>query len=440
MKIASANILFCLLFPLLKVTAADAQQSFDSVDALFDYANQKSTVLRSDSLKLDQAKKAKLAALLAIPDLNANVGLNVTDNTKLPVSVFPAEAFGGAPGTYREVQTGIQYTNNFNQYAEVKLINASGWQNYKLAGINISATNIDNKISKKTLYENIASCYYNVVTLQAQLASTDENIKVSDTILQIVTNKYDAGIARQQDVNDAQASYINATESSRQIQSMIASQYLALKILCDIPESEDILISELPGNSKGIEPILSVNELNYQSSLNKQQYALTSYKQLKHTMLPSLNAFGSNSNQQFSNSFNLFDQHANWINSNYIGLKLVWQIPTANTIAQISKAKYDHLASVESAQHQQLKANLDHQQLKIDYGKSVSQAISNKKVAGIREDSYRRNLENYKEGIIPLDKLLLSYNEMINSNYTSISASVNVQLTEAKIKIYNTIR
>ena len=440
MKVASANIVFCLFFLLVKDTVADAQHSFNSLDALFNYANQKSTVLRSDSLKLDQAKKAKLAALLAIPDLNANVGLNVTDNTKLPVSVFPADAFGGAPGTYREVQTGIQYTNNFNQYAEVKLINASGWQNYKLARINIATTNIDNKISKKTLYENITNCYYNIITLQAQQLSTTENIKVSDTILQIVTNKHDAGIARQQDVNDAQASYINATESLRQIQSVIASQYLTLKILCDLPESEDILISELPGSGKGAEPILSINELNYISSYNKQQYAKASYKQSKRTLLPSLNAFASNSNQQFSDNFSLFDQRISWINSNYIGLKLSWQIPTANTIAQVSKAKYDYLLSVQNTEHQRLKSNLEFEQLKIDYNKSVSQSNSNKQVAMLRADTYRRNVENYREGIISLDKLLLSYNEMVNSNYTSISTSVSVLLNEAKIKIYNTIR
>ena len=440
MKVASANIVFCLFFLLVKDTVADAQHSFNSLDALFNYANQKSTVLRSDSLKLDQAKKAKLAALLAIPDLNANVGLNVTDNTKLPVSVFPAEAFGGAPGTYREVQTGIQYTNNFNQYAEVKLINASGWQNYKLARINIATTNIDNKISKKILYENITNCYYNIITLQAQQSSTTENIKVSDTILQIVTNKHDAGIARQQDVNDAQASYINATESLRQIQSVIASQYLTLKILCDLPESEDIFISELPGSGKGAEPILSINELNYISSYNKQQYAMASYKQSKRTLLPSLNAFASNNNQQFSDNFSLLDQHVNWINSNYIGLKLSWQIPTANTIAQISKAKYDYLLSVENTEHQRLKANLDFEQLKIEYSKSVSQSNSNKLVAMLREDTYRRNLENSREGIISLDKLLLSYNEMVNSSYTSISASVSVLLNESKIKIYNKIK
>ncbi len=421
-------------------SSAKAQHLFNSLDSLVDYVNLKSTVLKSDDIKLDQAKKAKLAALLAIPDVNANIGLSSTNNTKLPVSLFPAETFGGTPGTYREIETGIQYTNNFSQYAEVKLINASGWQIYKLAKINISATTIDNKISRKALYENIATFYYNIITLQAQLASTNENIKVSDTIFQMVTNKYQVGIARQQDVNDAQASYINSVESSKQINYIISSQYLALKILCDIPESEDILISDTPGYSDSKEPNFSVNELNYISSYNKQQYALASYKQSKRTLLPSLNAFGSNSNQQFSDNFSLFDQHVNWINSNYIGLKLSWQIPTANTIAQISKAKYDYLLSVENTEHQRLKANLDFEQLKIEYIKSVSQSNSNKQVAMLRADTYRRNLENYREGIISLDKLLLSYNEMVNSSYTSISASVSVLLNESKIKIYNKIK
>lgn len=440
MKVVSVKYLYSILFIIFAVTSAQAQQSINSLEALIDYVDQKSTVLKSGGLKLDQAKKAKLAALLAIPDINANIGLNVTDNTKLPVSLFPAEAFGGTPGTYREVQTGIQYTNNFIQYAELKLFNASAWQNYKLSKVNIEAIAVDNKISTKQLYENLATCYYNIITLQAQLNATNDNIKVSDTIFQIATNKYKVGVARKQDLNDAQANYINSLESSKQIQYLIASQYLTLKILCDLPVSEDILICELPTNNNGSQPIVSANELNYLSSYNKQQYALTSYKQLNQTLLPSLNVFASNSHQQFSDKFSLFDQQVNWINSNYIGLKVSWQIPTASTIAQISKAKYDYLLSKEDTEHQQLKTALDFQQLKVDYAKSVSQSNSNKEVALLRADTYRRNLENYREGIISLDKLLLSFNEWVSSNYTSISSDVALMLTEAKIKIYNKIR
>jgi OMF family outer membrane factor len=39
----------------------------------------------------------------------ASVNYAATDNTQLPVNFFPAEVFGGTPGTFKEVGSGQQY-------------------------------------------------------------------------------------------------------------------------------------------------------------------------------------------------------------------------------------------------------------------------------------------------------------------------------------------
>ena len=440
MKILNKYIFISLLM-LFLADFATAQQEFTSLDSLLSYANQKNTTLKSGEIRLSQAQKSKLYAIAGIADITGNISLNATNNTHLPVNLFPAEAFGGTPGTYKEVQTGIQYTNNFNLYGEIKLLNASGWQNLKLAKINIDVTTTDNKLSRKTLYENIAVTYYNILTLQEQIKSTNENIKSADTLYQIVKNKFELGLARQQDLNDAQVNYINIKESAAQIEYMIQQQYIALKILCDIPESENIRISQLVTFSENtIKPNITFNQLNLIGSQFKEKSALTSYRQLKFTTLPYISAFASNSNQQFSNDFSLFDNNVHWKNSNYIGFKIAWLIPTANSITQISKAKYDYLLAKQNTEHQQLKTNLDFQQLSIDFEKSQSQMNSNKKIYELQTETYNKNLENYKQGVLGLDQLLNSYNAMVSSNYNYISSAINVLLTQSRIYINNKIK
>lgn len=431
--------LFCLAL-IVSSSNANAQLLFSSLDSLLSYVYSKSTTIQSGEIKFSQAQKAKLAAALGVMDLNGSVSFNVTNNITLPVSYFPAEAFGGAPGTFREVETGIQFTNNFTQSLEVKLINIAGWKNLKLARININSTVNDNKINLKNLYENIASSYANILTLQEQLKSTNENVKTADTLYQIVKNKFDLGVARKQELNDAQVNFLNTKESAMQIDFLVKQQYVALKILCDMPDEIDIKIQQNIINIVDAKPDVKLNQLSINNSLYKESYAKQNYRQLQFTLLPVVSAVISNSNQQFSSSFSLFDRNVGWVNSNYIGLKAIWQIPSASSISQISKAKYDYLLAKENTKHDYIKTQHDFKSLQIEFEKSESQLNTNSMVQDLQLDTYKKNLENYRLGIIGLDQLLSSYNAMVNSQYNYISSAANVLLAHSKIKINNEIQ
>lgn len=433
--------LISFLLIVISVHHAQGQQVFTSLDSLLYYTNTRSSTIKSGEIKFSQAQKAKLAAIAGVIDLNGNVSFNLTNNITLPVSLFPAEAFGGETGTYREVQTGIPYTNTLNQNVELKLLNTSGWQNLKLSKINIDATITDNKLSKKSLFENIAVTYYNILTLQEQLASCQKNVAASDTLYHMVKHKQELGLAKQQDVNDAQVNQINSQENVNQITFLIQQQYIALKILCDISESETIILKQpITYGLHGIKPTVSFNKLSTINSQLKEQSALAYYRQLKLSNLPYLSAFASNSNQQFSSTFSLFDNNVKWINSNYIGLKAVWIIPSATSLTQLSKSKYDYLLAKQNTAHNELKSQLEFKQLVVDYDKAESQMNTNKQVYELRADTYRKNLENYRFGLISLDILLNSYNAMITSEYNYISATVSVMLAQSKITINNQLQ
>jgi hypothetical protein len=78
-------LLFCLQF-----VNSNAQQVFTDLDSFLKYANSKSTSLQSGQIKMDQAKKAKIAAIASIPDPTGSASFSYTDNLTLPVTLFPA--------------------------------------------------------------------------------------------------------------------------------------------------------------------------------------------------------------------------------------------------------------------------------------------------------------------------------------------------------------
>jgi outer membrane protein TolC len=432
---------FAIFVSLIVNGVAFCQHSFSSVDSLLNYAVSKSITLQSGDIKLQQAQKAKLAAILGVPDVTGGGYFSYTNNTKLPVNLFPAEIFGGQAGTFREVQTGVQYNTNFNQNLDIKLLNLKGWENVKLAKLNIAAATADNKLTLKTLLENIAATYFNIVSLQQQLVVTKQNLQAADSLLAITSNKYQEGLAKQQDVNDAKVNVINTGESIQQLQFLITQQYLALKILCDVNEQEEIHITEVPANDTPATTLtVDTNFLAYQNSVTKQQVALSSYKQQKYSLYPHLSFFQSYTTQQFNTSSKFFNNNVNWIPSSYIGLKLSVPIPGANAIAQTYKAKYDYLLAKQSSEQEKIKTGVQTKQLSVAYDKAFSQLAANRQVYVLRKDTYEKNLNLYREGLQSFEFTLTSFNSMVNAWYNVIAAKALLMLAKTNIDINNRVK
>jgi outer membrane protein len=436
-KMKKIFLIITLIVSQLKTLSA--QRSFENLDAILAYANSKSIGIQSNDIRLLQAKKTKLAAKLAIADPMANINGNFTNNTRLPVNLFPAEIFGGQKGEFREVQTGVQYNTTSSQNLDVKLLNLEGWKNYKLADINIQISETDSRLNFKSLQENIASVYYNIVQLNAQLESTKQNLLVADTLLQVAQNKYKQGIVKQQDVNDSKVNQLTIKENIKQIEYLINQNYISLKILADIPELENIEITEtIVANNSISKPIVQFNDLLVRSNLLKEEYALGYIEKTKKAITPTISFVASNSFNQFNNDFSFFQ--GNWITSNYVGLKLNFALPNANTITNKTKAYFDYELAKKSTLQAQIKADLNTKQLSNDFEKAISQQHSNSQILEIQRDTYEKNKNLYTSGLIGIDRTLGSLNAMLNANYNLISSKVNVLLAQSKIDINNKIK
>jgi outer membrane protein TolC len=433
------KIFLIIILIVSQLTALMAQRSFENLDAILAYANSKSIAIQSNDIRLLQAKKAKLAAKLAIADPMANINGNFTNNTRLPVNLFPAEIFGGQKGEFREVQTGVQYNTASSQNLDIKLLNMEAWQNYKLADINIQISEADNSLNTKNLQENIASAYYNIVQLNAQLESTKQNLLVADTLMQVAQNKYNQGIVKQQDVNDSRVNQLTIKENIKQIEYLIKQNYISLKILADIPESENIeIIEKVVTNIPLVKPLVQFNDLLVRSNMLKEKYALENIEKTKKTMTPTLSFVASNSFNQFNNDFSFFQ--GNWITSNYVGLKLNFTLPNANMISNKTKAYFDYELAKKNTQQAQIKVDLNSKQLSNDYEKAISQQQSNAEILEIQRDTYLKNKNLYAEGLIGIDRTLNSFNAMLNANYNLITSKVSILLAQSKIDINNKIK
>ena len=73
----------------------------------------------------------------------------------------------------------------------------------------------------------------------------------------------------------------------------------------------------------------------------------------------------------------------------------------------------------------------------LEYEKSLKQKENLWKIHDLKKDTYEKNFNQFKENILPLDKLLISQNDMLVSKLNIVSSLANIGFNKTKIEINN---
>ncbi|MEM8485071.1 MAG: TolC family protein [Bacteroidota bacterium] len=432
-----------LLLIILSITLAagnaagqGTEHTFRSLDEVIAYSETASLDLIIDNIRFAQAKTAKKAAGFEMFDPTVSLPGTFTHFSELPVTLLPAEIFGGQPGSTVELRAGSPYTTEFSQTLEVKLLNPLGWADYKLAKINEDLTRSSGERTRQILQENLADSYYAIVNLDRQRASTDALLASADSVLEITQRKFEEGQVSQQDLNNAQVSKLNTKKSLRQIDYLLIDAYLTLKALCNIPETEEVrVVHEEQAEALHAQPTVAQSRLDLKLQLLNQDYARQNYKKSKSLLWPSLSFFAGNTYQLNNQSFTPLT--GDWVNSNYLGLTLSFRLPTTGTVSSMRQAKLDYEIASREVEKAELALSIEEQRLDNTYKEAQDEYTTSVEIQRLQEDSYSKNLNLYVQGLLPVDRLLDSYDAMLNAIYAANASAISLELAYEKILINN---
>lgn len=431
-------------FILLVTINAKGQKNlqFSSLDSIFLYAENHSSNIKAGDEQSLLAKWTKLASIGNTINLRSPISASWTDNTELPVSYVPAEMFGGPAGTLKELSFGQEYVTNYAITPQIDIINLGAWTKIKSASINQKLTETNNLIAKKNLFESISAAYYNILSIQNQISAVKENIDAADSILTIATNKFNQGIVREQDKNNAKINLLNVQDKYAQLTSSLEQQYNTLKLLCDI--QPDVSLQLIPKTS---DPLTATGTLECKSSLLEKQNKLQSdylKSELRSsrmlTFAPTV-SFIFNQAWQESSDVGFFDSNSNKFSTQYFGLKVTVPLPfDVNRLSQNYTTKINYSISKINSEHGTLQNQINNKQLELDYQKALTGYSTSKQINELKEMNYSKSMNQYKEGILSTENLLLSFTDKVNAQLNLISATSSLQFAQSKIKINNTIQ
>ena len=383
------------------------QNAFTLENAI-DYAleNNRLSKNATSDLEIANAKKWETIAT-GLPQINAFIDYN--NNLKQPVSLVPAEFFGGNPGEFAELSFGTKQTIDGSVTLSQLLFDGSymiGLASIKLYMDIAEKAKIktDQEVKKATI-----SAYGNALISQERVKILNKNLKNVKNNLDEINKIYQNGFTELENVEQLTISYKslkNSLEYAIKIEKTTLNLF-KLIIGYDI-EKEIALLDNLSGLTlksfdlnKSSENFEIEKNIDYQLSLNnkKSQQTLLRLEQAK--ALPTLRAFIKGGYDGNNDSFKFFKPNQKWYGYSFVGVSM--SVPIFSSLrksAKTQQAKIEFEKSVidYSESKKRILIELENAESEYQYAlNSYNNAIENLKLA---EKIERKNQIKFLEGLI----------------------------------------
>ena len=430
--------LFLFVFSFIFITSLYAQEkkSFANIQEVFEFTKSNNFTFQNAALQVELAKLTKKSSVLNAINPKIPTSYQAIDNQNQQVSFLPGQAFGLPAGTFKQVTIGQQYVATFSIQPQFDILNLATIAQIKSVKLNEQLIENQNKINQQNLLEKINGIYFNILALNAQKEIVASNIEIATKIVTISTNKFNEGLARKQELNEAEVNLINLKDKMQQIEYTLQIQHQTFglffenKILPSLSQS----IADFEKSTKNS---TITNELLVENTSILYQIAKQDLKSIRLQQMPVVSFISSYNWQNLSND-NFYATNSNRVNFNYVGLKVNYDLPT-----NVQKHTAVHSKSIQlkiaefNAEHSKKENENRNNQLLLETEKAIAQLENLKKIVELKEDSYQKNNNQYIENILPLDKLLISQNDLIMSQLNVISALATIGFNQTKIEIYN---
>jgi OMF family outer membrane factor len=406
-------------------------QRFSTWKALEDWVLKNATVIQLNQEQLRMAELTEQASWLNTLNPRIPTTGSWINNTDLPVNFIPGQVFGGPEGSFREITFGQQYISSFTAAPQLDLVNIAKWQDVRAAKANTKVVAAEGIMNRIKLLEQVNFLYCGIVQLKKQQKMLERFVGLSDSLSQIVGRKYDAGLIRLQDRNDAQVNVIQQKGVLRNIVHQLTYQEALLSSLAGITVEIDV--------TEGAEELETKSTVQNQTALNlamfKVDYAKMMYRSAQLEQLPVLSfqsslAYQNNSNAQWMDPAN------RWIYSSFVGAKLTWDLPTNAVKATNVRVKKINFKMAEILlEEEKRNTKVKNEQLIKDWENAKKEVEEKELMAILEMDSYRQAGDQYEKEVIGLDKLILAQNKWLSAQLSVLNARINQQMYQQKIRI-----
>ena len=434
-----SNLIAVLFFVVGYSTTTSAQaESFEmTLQQAQGYAIQNSYMSITADKDVQIADSQVLETIgTGLPQVNASA--NFQKYLQTPLSLIPADVFGGTEGEFSEVFLGTEMQAGANLRIEQLIFSGS-----YIVGLQASKTflQISKNDKKKTAIEvknMVTVAYGNAVVALRNVEILKENVESLEQSAFEIGELYKNGFAEEQDKDQIDltlANVKNAQEQAVRTVEVVNNQLkfvMGMDINSTLTLTDDLgVVTSLSSSQDYLTKEFDVNShIDYQIINTQEKATSLLLKQQKSTVLPSLSAFYNLSSNAFANEFDFLD-NKRFYNGQLVGLNL--NIPLFSGFGRMTRIQQAqlNLEKIEVAKRQvEQQLTINAQNSKSQYTFALSQYKTTEGNLNLAQRIYNKTKIKYEEGISTSLELTQANNQLLQSQTSYISAAV--QLIQAK--------
>ncbi len=431
-------VITLLSLPLLiqaQQTAAPVVHQFTVAQAV-EYAKKNNVEVKNALLDVQkQVQLNKEVTGMAYPQISGSGSM--TYNAKLPVSLVPAEFFGGQPGEFEKLAFGVKWGATYGLNANQLLFDGQVFTGLRARKTLIDFQQKNVEITEEGIKANVYKIYYQLVVSKTQIEFIDSNISLANKLLHDTKIMYDNGFAEKLDINKTTVQLANLQTEKTNILTQVADGYLGLKILLGMPVADSLVLTDEIDDDVIKQDVLAAGMFDYnqrkeyqyiQLGIKSGEYNVQRYKLSKVPTL-SLNGYYNKNAQR--NEFNFFKSGEDWFDIAAITLNL--NIPIFNgfaTNAKIAQARIDVQKTKNQAESIKLLIDNEIQSARNNYVNAVNSLENQKQNMVLAEEVYQQTKKKYEIGTGSQNDINLAQNDLKLAQTNYINAMYNATIAK----------
>jgi len=380
--------------------------------------------------EIQKSKKERWMTIASgLPQISSEV--NYQNFLEMPVSLVPAEFFGGNPGEFAELTFGTEQNMIGTFKVEQLIFDGSYLVGLEASKVYLSISqnlfeksNLETRKIITNLYSNVLLAQYNIVLLEKNIASLKDNL---NEIHQLFRN----GFEEEESVEQIQLTLAQTNSRLKYAKNLLKVEQDMLKFVIGYPleaylkltdDLEDIFSEELY-----FETLPSVenieNNIDIRIADNNVKAESLLLKLEKSKALPKVNAFVNRTFTGNSNEFTFTDSDQKWYGSTLLGLNV--KIPIFSSLgrnASTQKAKISLDQAKTQLEETQSKVRIEVDAALSDYQLSIDNYYTEKENLRLAERIERKNQNKFYEGMVKSFELRMAQLQLYTAQNNFVAA------------------
>ena len=425
------KIKFLIIFSLFlaNTSGQNLPESLSLNEAIeFGLSNNRS-IINADREILKAKKERWKTIAIGLPQISSEI--NYQNFLEMPVSLVPAEFFGGQMGTFSELTFGTEQ----NMIGSVKMEQLLFDGSY-LVGLEASRIylKISENLFEKTNLEVkklITNTYTNVLIAQFNISFLEKNKKTLEVNLKEIRELFKNGFEEEESVEQMQLSLSQVNSNLKYAENLMKITEAMVKFVIGYPTEkplllrsnlEDIFNEEL--YFKTIPKIRNIsNNIDIKIADNNVKSEALQFKYEKSKSLPKLSGFINQTYTGNSNEFTFADRDQKWYGSSLVGLNL--KIPLFSSLGRSAisqKAKISLDQAITELTETQERIRIEVNAAYNDYDLAVDNYFTEKENLRLAERIEKKNQIKFFEGVVQSFELRMSQMQLYNAQNNFVTA------------------